>query len=151
MERYVIADLTPGWRYFVRVLAVSTHTISGGANEFLKSPASSQSSTSSAIPAAAPGAVTSATLSTDTTTSLRLQYAPPDSTKREGSNGKKVTSYAVELGARVFEQQLVTVKATGSSAMESAAASAPPMSGPATGTQEYAQSEVPLPLMGRMA
>ena len=99
-----IDDLTPGIAYFVRVIAENGKGLS---------PSSAQTATSKAIPAKAPNVVTSTALTPNTKDSLRLQYSPPDAVKREGSNGAKVTSYNIELGTRVAEQQTVTVKATG--------------------------------------
>jgi len=100
----VIKHLTPGIKYFVRIVAINTAG---------RSPVSHQTASSVAVPAGFPGVPTAATLSPETETSLLVQYAPPYNVKREGSNGKKVTGYVVELANRVYEEQTITVKATG--------------------------------------
>jgi hypothetical protein len=101
---YTIKHLTPGIKYWVRVTAI---------NNIGRSPVSHSSATTVAIPAAVPDVPTLGTLTTNTEASLRVQYAPPANVKREGSNGKKVTAYSVELAHRVYEEQKIVVKATG--------------------------------------
>jgi hypothetical protein len=99
----LIPKLASGLTYWVRVL---------GVNDVGKSAASHSGPRSYAAPAAPPDVPTSATLTVNTNSSLRVQYAPPDRTLREGNEGAKVRNYTIEFGTRVSEQQLVTVKAS---------------------------------------
>jgi len=101
---FTIKHLTPGLKYWVRVVAINGNG---------RSPVSHSGASTVAVPADVPDVPTMGALTTNTEASLRVQYAPPANVKREGSNGKKVNAYTVELAHRVFEEQKIVVKATG--------------------------------------
>ena len=106
---YTITALQPGQRYFFRVRAFSRDSIAVGTHGY--GPVA-VASPSPIYPMGVPGVPMGALLAFDTTSSLRVEYAAPEGTKPEGTNGAPVTKYKVEYSKRINEAQTVTVRGT---------------------------------------